>query len=127
MNAKLDDVFEDIVRVDLAHRPFASAGRIIIVEHQKRQARAVARGPAGAGKTGIILDSATRQKLGVQLNQQAIFTFQQASFWDEIAWAWNASNAMPRVAARLGLISVGLGLIGFLLGIISLAITFAQT
>jgi hypothetical protein len=72
------------------------------------------------GKTGISLDSATRARLDVKLNKTASFTFEEASLWDELVWAWSATDAMPRVAARLGAISVVLGAVGLFLGIVSL-------
>lgn len=110
----------DIVRVDLSHRPFAKAGSVIIIRHGNKRALAVARGPAMVGRTGISLDSATRSKLGVQLNKQAAFTFQKAGLWEELQWAWSATDATPRAAARLGAISIILGAIGLILGVISL-------
>lgn len=61
-----------------------------------------------------------RRKLGVRLNVPAEFVFDEANLWDECVWAWSATDAMPRVAARLGAISVGLGGVGLLLGLISL-------
>ena len=78
LSASLRDVFEDVVRVDVKHRPFAKAGRVIVARHNGRRALAVARGPAAVGKSGISMDSALREKLGLQLNQTAHFTFEQA-------------------------------------------------
>jgi hypothetical protein len=120
LNAPLRDVMSDIVRLDLCHRPFARAGSVIAIRHQDKRVLAVARGPAGVGKTGISLDSATRAKLEVKLNTTAKLIFEKASFWDELVWAWSATDAMPRIAARLGAISVILGAIGLILGIVSL-------
>lgn len=120
LNAPLRDVMSDIVRLDLSHRPFARAGSVIAIRHGSKRVLAVARGPAGVGKTGISLDSATRAKLGVKLNKTASFIFEKANLWDELIWAWSATDAMPRVAARLGAISVVLGAIGLFLGIVSL-------
>ena len=37
-------------------------------------------------------------------------------------WAWNASEPMSRIAARLAVLSIALGVIGFLLGVISLVL-----
>ncbi|WP_145201178.1 hypothetical protein [Sphingobium sp. B2] len=119
-NAPLRDVMSDIVRLDLSHRPFARAGSVIAIRHGGNRVLAVARGPAGVGKTGISLDSATRARLDVKLNKTASFTFEEASLWDELVWAWSATDAMPRVAARLGAISVVLGAVGLFLGIVSL-------
>lgn len=125
LNASINDVFEDVVRVDLSHRPFANAGRVVVIIHNNIRTFAVARGPTKVGANGISLDSATRSRLDVKLNEEAEFIFEEAGLWDQIRWAWHASNAMPRIAARLGVISVGLGFAGFLLGIISLLVSFA--
>ncbi len=120
-SAPLRDVMGDIVRLDLIHRPFAlCAGRVIGIRVGGVKASAVVRGPANVGKSGISLDSAMRTKLGVELNKSANFTFERATLWDEVARAWSATDATPRVAARLGAISVLLGGIGLLLGLISL-------
>jgi len=120
LNAPFRDVMGDIVRLDLSHRPFARAGSVIGIRCGKKRVLAVARGPAGVGKDGISIDAATRAKLGVQLNRKASLTFEEAGLWDELVWAWSATDAMPRIAARLGAISVTLGAVGFFLGIISL-------
>ena len=119
-DAQVRDVMGDIVRVDLSHRPFARAGSVVGIRHNGNRVLAVARGPAGVGKTGISMDQAMRRKLGVRLNVPAEFVFDEANLWDECVWAWSATDAMPRVAARLGAISVGLGGVGLLLGLISL-------
>jgi hypothetical protein len=119
-SAPLRDVMGDIVRLDLSHRPFARAGRVIGIRVGGVKVLAVVRGPANVGKSGISLDSAMRTKLGVELNKCASFTFERATLWDEVVWAWSATDATPRVAARLGAISVMLGGIGLLLGLISL-------
>jgi len=120
LNAPLRDVMNDIVRLDLSHRPFARSGSVIGIRYGNKRVLAVARGPAGVGTACISLDSATRAKLGIQLNQVGAFSFDEAGSWDELAWAWSATDAMPRIAARLGVTSVILGGIGLLLGVISL-------
>jgi hypothetical protein len=119
-SAALSDVFGDMARVNKDYRPFAKAGRVIRIRCEGKMVRAVARGEPAGGKDRIILDSSTRQKLGVKLNTPTNFTFEMADSWDEFVWAWQATDAMPRIAARLGLISVILGLIGLGLGIVSL-------
>ena len=50
-----------------------------------------------------------RQKLGVTENKVAELTFEEASLLDEFLWAWSATDAMPRIATRLGVISLALG------------------
>jgi len=118
--ADLGDVFSDIARLDFDHRPFARAGHIVVIKVGSRRARVVARGIIGNQKHCISLDSATRERLGVKSGQKVKFEICKANFFDEAIWAWTATDAMPRIAARLSAISVALGLIGLLLGIISL-------
>ena len=115
-----EDVFHDIVRLHFDHRPFASAGRVLVVEYGEKRIRAVARGAPKNDKAGICLDLESRKKLGLSASDTAQFVFRAASFIDEVRWAWSATNAMPRIAARLGIISVGLGALGGLLGALSL-------
>ena len=120
VEADLGDVFSDIARVHIDHRPFAKAGKLVVIYSGNNKAYAVARGSMGNAKDTISLDSATREKLGVKPKQNVSFTIRPARFIDEFRWAWSATDAMPRVAARLGVLSVGLGMIGLFLGAISL-------
>ena len=117
---ELDDVFEDMVRVHLSHRPFAKAGSIVVVHANGQTIHAVARGAPSNDRECIFLDLATRERLSVKLNEKVDFEFRRADFLDEIMWAWNATNAMPRVAARLAALSVFLGFSGLMLGIVAL-------
>lgn len=116
----LRDVFSDVVRVHKSHRDFARAGEIIRVNCKGKHAYAVARGPVGVGKTGIAMDLALRERLNVNPGEVCDFEFTKAGPWGQLCWAWRATDAMPRIAARLGVLSVILGLIGLILGIISL-------
>lgn len=119
-----EDVFHDMVRVHYNHRPFAKAGAVIVVEHGGKKARLVARGVPKNSRSAIWLDLRSREQLGLKPNTQASFTFKKASLCDEFRWAWSATDAMPRIAARLALISVGLGLLGGLLGALSVWLAF---
>lgn len=118
--AKFEDVFEDLVRVHHCHRQFSNAGEVIIVAVNGREVPLVARGAHGQDRTSIWLDLKSRQKLGIKPNQQYEFTFKKACLAKQLNWAWHTSSPTPRIAARLGLISVFLGLTGLFLGMISL-------
>jgi hypothetical protein len=118
--APYNDVFRDIVRVDLRHRKFAKAGRLLIVRCGKCKLRAIARGTLGNSIDSISLDSESRKRLGLKPSGSAEFYFEQAEIVDEFIWAWSASDATSRVAARLGVVSVALGGIGLILGVFSL-------
>lgn len=124
---EIEDVFHDIVRVHLDHRPFAKAGAVVIVEHKGKTIRLVARGAPKNDKGAVWLDLRSRQRLGLMPNTQAEIHFKKASLRDEFLWAWCATDAMPRIAARLGLLSVGLGLLGVILGVLSFGLALYLT
>lgn len=113
------DVFHDMVRVSKHHRPFSSAGQVILVCCNGARIPLVARGAKANSRETISLDLRSREKFGLKPNTDASFEFREAGLWAEFVWAWNATDAMPRVAARLGLISVGLGTLGLVLGLAS--------
>ena len=94
---------------------------VIVVYANGRIVRAVARGAPKNDKKGIYLDLATRGKLAVALGAEIEVDFQRADTMDQLLWAWSAPDAMPRIAARLGVLSVALGLLGLLLGVIAVA------
>lgn len=66
------------------------------------------------------MDMALREQLGIKSGQERHFIFQEANLWGQVCWAWRATDAMPRIAARLGVLSVVLGLVGLGLGVLSL-------
>ena len=116
-----DDVFGDMVRIHQSHRPGTRAGDVIVVWARGRHVRALARGAPANNKTAIYLDMSTRGRLGVRLGEEVEFDITEADFMDEMLWALSATDAMPRIAARLGVLSFVLGLLGLVLGLISLA------
>jgi hypothetical protein len=121
IDADLADVFGDIARLHIQHRDASKAGRIIVLSTGGKKAYAVARGlRKGMTKEEISLDSALRKRLGVEKNDTYDFAIEPAGFWGELVWAWKSTDAYPRIAARLGAISIGLGGAGLVLGIISL-------
>lgn len=115
-----EDVFGDMARVHQSHRPGTKAGDVIVIWACGRHVQALARGAPANNRTSIYLDMATRDRLGIKLSQEVDFTIGKADFLDEILWAWTATDAMPRIAARLGVLSIVLGIVGLILGIISL-------
>ena len=127
VQAKLNDVFGDRVRVHNSHRPFSRAGDIIVVRHRDKWIAAVARGPLGHSKSTIQLDQRNRTKLGASASGTQEFSFEEAGWMAQFQWAWNATDAVPRVAARLGIVSVILGALGLALGALSVILTLCQT
>jgi len=123
-SADLSDVMDDFARFDNLHRTFdgklVRAGRVVVLSTNGKSVRVVARGQTKGVKDEISLNSETITRLGIKSGQTVKFTISAATLWDEFWWAWSASNPANRVAARLGLVSVGLGMLGAALGVISL-------
>lgn len=65
LQASIDDVFGDQIRVHQSHRPFSRASEIIVVHHGDKRLRAVAREALANDKSTIQLDLRSRQSLGV--------------------------------------------------------------
>ena len=114
--ADFDDVFGDRIRVHQSHRPFSRAGQIILVKRGNLKFLGVARGARRNDRTTIQLDQRCREQLKIASGTTADFEFQSAGWIRAFLWAWRATDAMPRIQARLGLIGLGLGLLGGLLG-----------
>lgn len=112
------DVLADVVRVHHAHRAFAKPGDVVLVKIGIKKTYANVR--PHDKKNEVCFDWATREKLGIEPDQEVNIVLKKASWWGEFRWAWGATDAMPRVAARLGLISLILGTAGAAMGIISL-------
>jgi hypothetical protein len=119
---ELEDVFGDMVRVHIDHRPGTRAGQVIVVKVGKCKIRAIARGSRANSRDVIAMDLETRRRLGLDAGAIAEFSFSKGSVCDEWIWAWHASDATPRVAARVSLLSLMLGLLGLILGVVSLLV-----
>ena len=115
-----EEVHLDLVRVHQEHRPGTRAGDVIVISVGSKDAVAVARGARDDERDTIAMDQQVRRRLGVEREQEYEFRFSKAGSFDALRWAWHATEAMPRVAARLAVVSVGLGLLGLLLGFVSL-------
>ncbi len=122
-SARIDDVLEDVVRVNEKHRVDGNGqrietGTIYSVKVGGQKVYAVARGTAEEGV--ISMDEAIRDRLRVSLGDTIDPLFAPAGIWGEQIWGWRASHPVTRAAARLGIISLVLGVVGLVLGIISL-------
>lgn len=113
--AEFDDVFGDRARVHQSHRPFSRAGQIILIKHGRKKLLAVARGARRSDESSIQLDERSRDKLGLELGSNASLVFESAGWIRDFRWAWSATDAMPRIVARLAIISLALGIFGALL------------
>jgi hypothetical protein len=121
--AKLDDVYQNIVRVHRSHRIGVRVGRLCRVSANGKTIVAIARNSAG-DTDGIWLDSSQRFELDVKAGEEADFNIVGAPWYHEFLWVWRASDPVNRTAGRLGLLSLGLGIIGIILGIWSVFLAF---
>jgi len=119
-----DDVFGDLARLHSSHRPGILAGQVCRIEVANSTIFAVARNTRGNERGTIYLDDALRSRLGVKDGMSYDFKVSKAGWYGQFVWAWTASNAVNRVAARLGVLSVLLGALGLMLGVLSVWLTF---
>lgn len=100
------------------------AGKICVVRTTVKKAILNLRGLSSrkGEEQKIEIDEQGREVLGVETGKEYCFSFEEANFFDEWKWEWSASDAGYRVAARLGLISVGLGVIGIIFAVLSFLI-----
>ncbi len=117
-----DDVFLDMARLHSSHRSRISAGKVLKLSVNGRTKLLVARGAPKNERSVIWLDLKTRKELLLEVNKGADFKIEEASFVDNVKWAWNASDPAYRISSRLGVLSFFLGIIGFVLGVLSLCV-----
>ncbi|MEO8098366.1 MAG: hypothetical protein ABI811_11755 [Acidobacteriota bacterium] len=125
-----EDVYRDLARVPEHHR-LDSANRTI-AEGSIRKLRVgklsslvIVRGVAAINSHQcdspcIHLDEATRNRLGLVLEEEFDLELEPVGMFGSLVWAWKATEVGYRVAARLGVLSVVLGVLGVLLGVLSL-------
>lgn len=119
------DVFHDMVRVELRHRPHCPAGSIVVVKQGGVSVPLMARGAPSRDPDSVYLDAATRQRFKVKVGQAYEFQFQKADLIDELRWSWDATSASSRIAARVGVLSLSLGIVALLLGVVSVFVALA--
>lgn len=126
--AREEDVFEDIVRINFRYRQDKAgqtipSGAVCRISVGHKSARAIVRGlPAEEGPL-IRLDESLRRVIGVKSGDEIEIVLKRAGFFEEVVWCWQATNPTYRISARLAVLSVLLGLIGLVLGVISLCLT----
>ncbi len=114
------DVYGDVVRIHKDARGKVSEGSICRIE--VGSGKSVLRAVRGLGTSDennniIKMDLVTRTELGITLDEKHEFKLSVVWWPRQIWWAWNASDPTPRLAARLGVLSVGLGVLSALLGV----------
>ena len=115
-----DDINKDIVRVAERRRAGLKIGRIHKFTVGDQSAYFILRScaPEDAGK--IFMDEAAREKLGLSAGADKEFKIERASLWGEICWLWNATDPTYRIAAKLGVLSLGLGIIALVPTVLSI-------
>jgi len=122
-----NDVYKDLVRIPEAHRKDKDGNRIresticeVTVDGGTTGRTVVCvRGSVRDTEPWIRMHDKTRLDLGVTERRDYDFRLTRAGWAKQFCWAWCASDPTPRIAARLGLVSVSLGVVGFLLGLLS--------
>jgi hypothetical protein len=107
----LRDVYQDVVRISEKSRGGLQTGRIHKVKVGRKAAHFILRGshPNNDGK--ILMDEASREKLGLEPSAECVFHIREVGFWGEILWVWGAINPAYRIAGRLGVLSFILGVL----------------
>jgi hypothetical protein len=123
-----EDVYKDIVRVPEKHRldvdgHLVREGSVCRVATSGKWVYAIVRGCGKSEEQIIKIDGRLRDDLGVTPDSTVEVTLTVQGWWGQFWWAWDASDAAYRIAARMGLLSVLLGLAGFLLGLIGLGVS----
>ena len=123
--ARKDDVFEDVARINHAFRTAAAgarveAGAICRITVGRVSALAIVRGLPAAEGPLIRLDDSLRERLSIRVGEEVDLKLSRVGFWGSLIWAWHASDPAYRIGSRLAVLSVVLGFVGFLLGMVSL-------
>lgn len=88
--------------------------------------RAVARNLPTSEIEFIELDYAMMKRLAITVGEKVDFKISKANRWDKFIWAWQATNPVNQIAAKLGIISVVLGILSLILAVWSLYLTFPK-
>jgi len=120
-----EEVHKDMVRIPEVHRRDIRGERVkessicrITVDGSQSTLVSV-RGLQGESRPWIRMDEKTRLDLGITEQKECDFQLEAVGWWGQFMWAWGASDPTPRIAARMGLLSLGLGALGFVTGITS--------
>ena len=117
LDARKDDVFRDIVRVNEAKRGYIVEGSVCLVAVNGKSKRLVVRGLPLENDNYIRLDEISRNTLGVGDNSTHHFTITKVGWLGQIAWACSAADAGARIAAWIALWSFGVGIVGIILSV----------
>lgn len=119
-SARSEDVYKDTIRIAQVDRGTLRTGQVHRVRVGKSKTYAILRGLTGAKAGQVLMDEATRERLGVEFGRDATLEIEQAGFWGSLNWGWNATDPAYAAAARLGVLSFWLGVVSLGLGLCSL-------
>jgi hypothetical protein len=120
-SAESEDVYKDIVRISEVTRDGLKTGRVHKFSVPEGTAYFILRGTGPEHDGKLLIDEAARGKLGLSAGVERDFRIEEAGFWGELRWMWNATDPTYRIAGRLGVLSFALGLIALVPLVIDLA------
>ncbi|HEY8948688.1 MAG TPA: hypothetical protein VIM56_07365 [Rhizomicrobium sp.] len=109
--AESEDVYKDIVRISEASRHGLKTGKVHKFSVPEGSAYFILRGSAQENDGKILMDEAARGKLNLGPGAEREFEIQEAGFWGELRWVWNATDPTYRIAGRLGVLSFSLAIL----------------
>ena len=121
-----EEIYKDFVRIPEEYRGGIKEGRVCKLRVGKNKILRSVRGLIGESNNIIKMDEFTRARLGASNNRELTFTIRETWWIGQFLWAWNATDPTPRIAARLGIVSLALGVLGLMLGVLSLRDIFGK-
>lgn len=110
-----EDVYRDIARINVSHRPGLRTGDIFLVRVGARKRYMVIRGTSETNK--VLMDERSRKALGLVPGQSTELRITEAGKWGYLMWCWGATDPQFRIPAQLGILSFGLGILSLLLSL----------
>ena len=102
---KPKNIWRDCVNIPEAHRKDARGerlkeGTICKIAADGRSTRVYLKGVLGETRPIVKMDEKTRNDLGVVIGTEYEFELTKAGCWRQLLWAWDATDPVPRIAAR---------------------------
>ena len=119
-----DDVYRDIARVFKEDRDDIPEGTICKIWNinSGKVALSAVRGLPESARDHIMLDAFGRERLGIKQLSCFQFKFEKVGWLGTIQWACRSAEPGARIAAWIGVVSLGLGVLAILLGLIAIAL-----
>jgi hypothetical protein len=126
-SARSDDVYKDIARIGRDDRGKFRTGRPYRFSVNGRSVPLVLRGVGAQNRGAILIDEATRSRLGVQYGKPYEFQVRELGFFAELWWGWGSSDPTVRSMSRVAVISLGLGTLSVILGLLGIVLAALAT